>query len=175
MGNISPQQKNTAFTLEHNLHFDRVINELHGRKVTGEMLNSLRKDLKDRGIYELSSFWNHLLEMKIQTPALNLSEITAGSAPIFSFLPEPEPYLQLIGVYPETSEKDVLRALKSIRSRFPKAEKTQAVGEKVYDIVFSLLKKGKTVGEIMNDENFKKYIITRNNLQAIVDTMRIGL
>lgn len=176
MGTISPRQKNIAFMLEHNLYFDRTIAELHGNPITKDVVDALRKDISKRGITELSPFWNHLLEIKIANPKMKLSNIVVGSAPVFSFLPEPEPYCQLIGVYPETSEADVLRALKHIRNIFPKFDKTQSVNDKLYDIIFTKLKDGQSVGQIFTFIDEKTgYKVARNNIQAIVDTMKIGL
>lgn len=141
---IATRQAIIAQILEYNLYFNKKIKKLHGGKVDNNILYDLRKDLKEKGIADLSSFWDAFLYPKILYPNFKLSKIMAGGMAYSSTKLNNGDYVRLIYVYPETTERDVVRAFKAIQTNLPEKYKVQplgSLGEEVYDIIFEGLQK----------------------------------
>lgn len=107
--------KNTARILECNLYFLNEIDRLKKKpKITDNVLFRLRKNLQIRKIAKLSALWNPYLKIRIEA-GISLMNMNVGGAPIFRinnrFTKEVH---YVIEIYPEITDDDIIRALKTI-------------------------------------------------------------
>lgn len=169
------RQERISQVLEYSLYFNRCINQLTGQSVTEEMLYNLRKDLREKGIADLSPYWDGLLTMKIQNPALKMSLLKAGGAHTSRVKTKTGESYQIIHVYPETTDRDVQSAFQRISKDMPKQKKTQGINEKLYEFIFQKLLAGEKTSQIIRGVYEElDYRIGEKRIREIVQKMKIG-
>lgn len=176
---VATRQAIIAQILEYNLYFNSKIKELHGKKINNDDLYNLRKDLKEKDIADLSAFWNDFLYPKILYPDLKLSKIMAGGSAFSNTKLNNGEYVRLIYVYPESTERDVKRAFRSIQKEMPKKYKVQplgSLGEEVYDLIFKgLNKKMKSIDIYNQVREITSNVIEPKTINRIIKKMKQGL
>ncbi len=142
------RQKIIAQNLEYNLYFNKRIKEFGKNQLSYDQLHNFRKDLRDKGIADLSAYWNDVINSKISFPDLKLSKMLESGVHISSVKIDDE-YAHMIYVYPETTFRDLERALTTLQTRMSKI-KVQPLGKtkRVYDLVYQGLSEEKSSKEI---------------------------
>lgn len=177
---VATRQAIIAQILEYNLYFNSKIKELHGKKINNDDLYNLRKDLKEKGIADLSAFWNDFLYPKILYPDLKLSKIMAGGSAFSNTKLNNGEYVRLIYVYPESTERDIIRTFKAIQAEMPGKNKVQplgSLGEEVYDLIFQGLNEEKKPIDICRAVSGLKsdQAIEPKTIYRIIKKMKQGL
>ena len=174
---VAQRQKIVAKNLEYNLYFNKRIKELDKKQLDYDGLRAFRKNLNDRGIANLSAYWNDAINLKISFPDLKLSKLLASGIHISSTKIDDE-YAHMIYVYPETSVRDVKKAFKVLQQKMQKTT-VQPLGNlsnKIYDLVYARLIEEKTpdqiYDEILNTSGLP--IVEQKTVEKIVRRMKKG-
>lgn len=174
---VAQRQKIVAKNLEYNLYFNKMIKEFNKKQLDYDGLRAFRKDLSNRGIANLSAYWNDAINSKISFPGLKLSKLLASGIHISSTKIDDE-YAHMIYVYPETSVRDVKKAFKVLQQRMQKTS-VQPLGDlssKIYDLVYTRLIEEKTpkqiYDEILNTPGLPT--VEQKTVEKIVRRMKKG-
>lgn len=175
---VAQRQKIVAKSLEYNLYFNKRIKEFEKKQINYDSLRAFRKDLCDRGIADLSAYWNDVINSKISFPNLKLSKLLESGIHISSTKIDDE-YAHMIYVYPETSVRDVKKAFKVLQQRMQKTT-VQPLGDlsnKIYDLVYSRLVEEKTAKQIYDEiYNINGLpTVEQKTVEKIVRRMKKGL
>jgi len=175
---VAQRQKIIAKNLEYNLYFNKRIKDFGKKQLNYDELHDFRKDLKDKGVADLSVYWNDMINSKISFPGQKLSKILESGIHISSTEIDGE-YAHAIYVYPETSVRDVKKAFKVLQGKMEKTT-VQPLGNlsnKIYSLVYSRLTEGKTAKQIYDEVYNTNGLPTveQKTVEKIVRRMKKGL
>ena len=113
---------------------------------------------------------------KTERRVLKMSLLKAGGAHTSKVKTKTGESYQIIWVYPETTERDVQSAFRSINKDMQKKETIQPITNiKIYDFVFQKLVEGKDLKEILKALGETSYVFSRTSISEIIEKMKTGL
>ncbi len=168
----------TGQILEYSLYFNQRIKDFNKKPLKFDELREFRKELKAKGIADLSPFWNDLINLKIRNPSIKLSNMKMLCTHISSTNVEGEDYHNIY-IYPETSYREVKQALKTLQERMfkPSVQPLGDLGKKgIYDVIYKGLYENKPISNILAeiDEKFN-FVVDEKSVRRIVKRMKLGL
>ncbi|OPZ24022.1 MAG: hypothetical protein BWZ03_00320 [bacterium ADurb.BinA186] len=175
---VAQRQKIVAKNLEYNLYFNKRIKEFDKKQLDYDQLYDFRKDLKDKGIADLSAYWNDAINTKISFPGRKLHKVLESGIHISSTEINDE-FAHMIYVYPETSVRDVKKAFRVLQQKMEKTT-VQPLGNlsnRIYDLVYKRLTEGKRAKQIFDEiYNINGLpTVEQKTVEKIVRRMKKGL